>query len=70
MLHLITGRPGASKSLNGFKTVCTDSKYAGRQKFYNNIRLNLLDFQVCKTFQTYFYDVNCPGLSTAQKSVA
>ncbi|OED44142.1 hypothetical protein ACH42_08310 [Endozoicomonas sp. (ex Bugula neritina AB1)] len=69
MLHFITGRPGASKSLNCFKMVCTDKKYAGRPKFYNNIKLNLLDFQQCKTFQAYFYDVYYPALSSAEKSV-
>ncbi|OED47183.1 hypothetical protein ACH42_03275 [Endozoicomonas sp. (ex Bugula neritina AB1)] len=69
MLHFITGRPGASKSLNCFKTVCTDSKYSGRPKFYNNIKLNLLDYQQCKTFQAFFYDIYMPSLTKAQKSV-
>ena len=69
MLHLITGRPGASKSLNCFKTVCTDSKYSGRPKFYNNIKLNLLDFQQCKTFQAFFYDIYLPSLTNSQRSV-
>lgn len=69
MLHLITGRPGATKSLNTFRTVCTEAKYQGRKKFYNNIRLNLLDYQVCKTFQAYFYDLYYPSLTKAEKSV-
>ncbi|WP_062265421.1 zonular occludens toxin domain-containing protein [Endozoicomonas arenosclerae] len=69
MLHIITGRPGASKSLNCFKTVCTDTKYQGRPRYYNNIKLNLLDFQVCKTFQAYFYDIYYPSLKKAEKSI-
>lgn len=69
MLHIITGRPGATKSLNCFKTVCTESKYTGRPKFYNNIKLNLLDFQVCKTFQAYFYDLYLPKLTKAERSI-
>ena len=69
MLHFITGRPGASKSLNSFKTVCTDSKYAHRPKFYNNIKLNLLDYQQCNSFQAFFYDIYLPSLSQQQRSV-
>ncbi|WP_419831690.1 zonular occludens toxin domain-containing protein [Endozoicomonas atrinae] len=69
MLHFITGRPGASKSLNCFKAVCTDKKYAGRPKFYNNIKLNLLDYQQCQTFQAFFYDIYLPSLTKNQKSV-
>ena len=69
MLHIITGRPGASKSLNCFKTVCTDSKYTGRPKYYHNIKLNLLDYQQCKTFQAFFYDCYLPSLTKAQRSL-
>ena len=69
MLHIITGRPGATKSLNCFKTVCTDSKYSARPKYYNNIKLNLLDYQQCKTFQAFFYDIYLPSLTKAQRSV-
>ena len=69
MLHILTGRPGATKSLNCFKTVCTDSKYQGRPRYYHNIKLNLLDFQVCKTFQAYFYDIYLPALTKAERSI-
>ncbi len=69
MLHFITGRPGATKSLNAFKTVCTEAKYQGRGKFYHNIKLNLLDYQQCKTFQAFFYDVYYPKLNKAEQSL-
>ncbi|MBV2129870.1 zonular occludens toxin domain-containing protein [Arsukibacterium indicum] len=63
MLYLRTGLPGASKTLNTLREITHDTKTAGREIYYHNIKLLLLDFEVCHSFQGYFYGVYLPSLN-------
>lgn len=55
MLFLRTGLPGASKTLNTIKEICEDKNNAGRQVYYNNIKVMLLDIDICSSFAGWFY---------------
>jgi zona occludens toxin len=55
MIYLRTGLPGASKTLNTIKEIIEEPANAHRQKFYNNIKLFMLDIEVLKSFQGWFY---------------
>ncbi|CCN40357.1 hypothetical protein VIBNIFTn2_1240006 [Vibrio nigripulchritudo FTn2] len=54
MIYLRTGLPGASKTLNSLRELVLgqDSK---RPFYYNNIRLLMLDMEVCRSFSGWFY---------------
>lgn len=61
MLYLRTGKPGASKSLNTVREVTKD--YDGsREKYYANIKLMMLDYDVCNSFSGWFYGWYWPRL--------
>lgn len=62
MLYLRTGLPGASKSLNTLKEICHDKHSQGREIYYNNIKLLMLDFDVCGSFSGWFYGVYYPQI--------
>ena len=62
MLYLRTGLPGASKTLNTLREITHEPRNAGREIYYHNIKLLLLDFEVCSSFQGYFYGVYLPSL--------
>ena len=66
MLILVTGTPGATKTLNTVKSLCRDKKYRGRVKYYHNVRLFLLDYEQCKTFEAWFYDIYLKSLPKLQ----
>lgn len=55
MIRLITGFPGASKSLNTVKEVVEDLDYAGRPIYYYNIKALMLDIDFCYSFAGWFY---------------
>ena len=57
MLELRTGLPGAGKTLNTLFELVQDSnsEYRNRPKFYNNIPLFYLDFDVCASFAAFLY---------------
>lgn len=57
MLYLRTGLPGASKTLNTLKEIIEDKNNAGRPVYYNNIKLLMLDFEVCRSFAGWFYGI-------------
>ena len=38
MLRIVTGEPGASKTLNVIKSVCEDDNFKGRQVYYHGIK--------------------------------
>lgn len=69
MLFLRTGLPGASKTLNTLKEICEDLNVEGRPIYYNNIKLLMLDFSVCESFQGYFYGHYFPNLPLAKQTV-
>lgn len=67
MIYLRTGLPGASKTLNSLRELVV-SYDAERPKFYNNIKLLMLDIEVCKSFSGWFYGWYFPRLKdTAAK---
>ena len=61
MIYLRTGQPGASKTLNTLREI-VKSHDSQREKYYNNIRLLLLDMDVCQTFSGWFYGWFFPNL--------
>lgn len=54
MIYLRTGLPGASKSLNSLREI-VNSHNPDRPYFYNNIKLLMLDMDVCQSFSGWFY---------------
>ncbi|WP_337843482.1 zonular occludens toxin domain-containing protein [Rheinheimera sp.] len=62
MLYLVTGLPGASKSLNTLKMIIEESDFSGREKYYNNVKLLMLDIEVCNSFAGWFYGVYLDSL--------
>ncbi|CAI3799080.1 zonular occludens toxin domain-containing protein [Rheinheimera sp. MM224] len=71
MLHVVTGLPGASKSLNTLKFIIENKDFANRPIYYNNVKLVMLDLEVCNSFSGWFYGVYYPSiekdLATLQK---
>lgn len=67
MLFLRTGLPGASKTLNTLREIIQDNSNKGRQLFYNNIKLLMLDLEVCNSFQGFFYGHYYQRLDKAQR---
>ena len=57
MLELRTGLPGAGKTLNTLFELVQDTngEYRNRPKYYNNIPLFYLDFEVCASFSAFLY---------------
>ncbi|KFZ29725.1 hypothetical protein IDAT_01070 [Pseudidiomarina atlantica] len=66
-LTLITGRPGANKTLNTIKMIVQDKDHQNRVVFYHNIPLMFLDYSVCNSFQGFFYGVFRPSLQGNDK---
>ena len=62
MLYLRTGLPGASKTLNTLKEICHSKTTPYREIYYNNIKLLMLDFDVCSSFSGWFYGVYFPSI--------
>lgn len=67
MLFLRTGLPGASKTLNTLKEIIEESDLI-RPKYYNNIKLLLLDFDVCNSFSGFFYGYYLDTLDKKERS--
>ncbi|QFT09736.1 Zonular occludens toxin (Zot) [Vibrio sp. THAF190c] len=61
MIYLRTGLPGASKSLNSLREI-VNSHNPERPYFYNNIKLLMLDMDVCRSFSGWFYGWFFPNL--------
>ncbi len=67
-LVLVTGLPGASKTLNTLKMIIEDDNHDNRLVYYNNIKLLFLDYSVCDSFAGYFYGVYKPSLKGSEAS--
>lgn len=65
MIYLYTGLPGASKTLNSLYELCSKHD-SNRFKYYINIRLLMLDFNVCDSFQGWFYGYYYPQLKQSK----
>jgi len=57
MIYLRTGLPGGGKTLNSFKEIVENPKYSTKPKYYTNVRLLMLDIDVCNSFSGWFYGV-------------
>ncbi|WEM45791.1 zonular occludens toxin domain-containing protein (plasmid) [Photobacterium sp. DA100] len=55
MEYGISGLPGAGKTLNTIDMVTSESNFEGREVYYHRIPLLMLDFDVCSSFQGWFY---------------
>lgn len=68
MLYLRTGAPGASKTLNTLKEIIEDKSYQVSEFYYHNVKLLMLDLDVCYSFAGFFYGEFYPSLSAADTS--
>lgn len=55
MEYGISGLPGSGKTLNTIKMVVTEPEFANREIYYHGIPVLMLDYQVCCSFQGWFY---------------
>jgi zona occludens toxin len=67
MLFLKTGLPGGGKSLNTIKEIVENPSNSRKEKYYNNIKLFLLDIDVCNSFSGWFYGVFYEELPLSKK---
>lgn len=65
MIYLRTGLPGASKTLNSLVEICR-AHDTTRPKFYNNIKLLMLDYDVACSFGGWFYGYYFPNLKNKE----
>ncbi len=61
MMYLRTGLPGASKTLNSLRELVL-SQDESRPFYYHNIKLLMLDMEICKSFSGWFYGWFFPRL--------
>ncbi|MCC4798665.1 hypothetical protein BCT30_18055 [Enterovibrio norvegicus] len=55
MLYGFSGLPGAGKTLNAINSVLSNELFAGRRIYYHRIPCLMFDYEVCQTFQGWFY---------------
>ncbi|MGF1748211.1 zonular occludens toxin domain-containing protein [Vibrio cionasavignyae] len=60
MLYGFSGDPGTGKSLNAIKFIIENDDFFGMPVYYFGIRIMLLDFKVCDSFQGWLYGVYYP----------
>lgn len=61
MLHGFSGSPGTGKTLNAIKYIIENDHFAARPVYYHGIRVLLLDFDSCNSFQGWLYGVYYPA---------
>ncbi|BDU45856.1 zonular occludens toxin domain-containing protein [Vibrio nigripulchritudo] len=61
MLHGFSGSPGTGKSLNAIKFIIENEHFANRPVYYHGIRVLLLDYDACDSFQGWLYGVHYPA---------
>lgn len=66
MINLITGFPGASKTLNTIKEIIEDLEYTSRQVYYHNIKALMLDIDFSYSFAGWFYGTWLPSANESQ----
>ncbi|WP_047048024.1 zonular occludens toxin domain-containing protein [Vibrio mexicanus] len=57
MLFGFSGVMGTGKTLNAIKFIIENDDFAGRPVYYQGIRVLLLDYEVCDSFQGFLYGV-------------
>ncbi len=65
MIYLRTGLPGASKTLNSLFEICKNHD-PDRPKYYTNIKLFMLDYDIASSFSGWFYGWYFPRLKNAK----
>ncbi len=63
MLHGFSGGMGTGKSLNAIKFIIENDNFADRPVYYHGIRVLLLDYKVCDSFQGWLYGIYWPANS-------
>lgn len=61
MLYGFSGSPGTGKSLNAIKFIIENDDFLGMPVYYHGIRIMLLDFNVCNSFQGWLYGIYYPA---------
>ncbi|TXY07550.1 zonular occludens toxin domain-containing protein [Vibrio mimicus] len=61
MLHGFSGTPGTGKTLNAIKFIIENDNFATCPVYYNGIRVLLLDFDACNSFEGWLYGVYYPA---------
>ncbi|WP_256384534.1 zonular occludens toxin domain-containing protein [Photobacterium toruni] len=69
MIYLRTGLPGASKTLNSLVELVRDYQ-PERSKYYNNVKLLMLDYDVAISFSGWFYGWYFPRLDDKKAKLA
>lgn len=68
MIYLVTGTPGASKTLNAIKEVCENNAFSRRPIYYNNIKCLVLDLNFLNSFEGFFYSKYLRSCSDEEKN--
>lgn len=55
MLYGISGLPGSGKTLNAIAKVLNEKQFSDRPIYYYYIPCLMFDYEICKTFQGWFY---------------
>ncbi|EKO3832920.1 hypothetical protein NTH52_003910 [Vibrio harveyi] len=61
MFYAFSGGIGTGKTLHAVKTLIEKDEFVGRQIYYHGVRVLLLDFSVCDSFQGWFYGIYFPA---------
>ncbi|NWK19361.1 hypothetical protein HX771_25035, partial [Vibrio parahaemolyticus] len=61
MFYAFSGGVGTGKTLHAVKTLIEKDEFVGRQIYYHGVRVLLLDFSVCNSFQGWFYGIYFPA---------
>ncbi|ELA7176154.1 hypothetical protein Q5V21_002398 [Vibrio parahaemolyticus] len=61
MFYAFSGGVGTGKTLHAVKTLIEKDEFVGRQIYYHGVRVLLLDFSVCDSFQGWFYGIYFPA---------
>ncbi|WP_240308802.1 zonular occludens toxin domain-containing protein, partial [Vibrio cholerae] len=61
MLHGFSGSPGTGKTLNAIKFIIENDNFATCPIYYHGIRVLLLDFDACNSFEGWLYGVYYPA---------
>ena len=61
MFFGFSGGVGTGKTLHAIKTLIEKNEFIGRPIFYHGVRVLLLDYSVCDSFQGWFYGIHWPA---------
>ncbi|HCM0709769.1 TPA: hypothetical protein N2743_001219 [Vibrio parahaemolyticus] len=61
MFFAFSGGVGTGKTLHAVKTLIENDSFIGRPIYYHGVRVLLLDFSVCDSFQGWFYGIHWPA---------